>query len=391
MSSAPECTCCGAEMRIFYEQNSVPVNSCILIDDEVEAREFPRGDIRLAFCEACGFIRNVSFDPELTEYSGRYEETQAYSETFNSFHRQLVEELIDRHDIREKHCVEIGCGKGEFLALICQLGSNSGVGYDPSYDETRGILNGDIDARVVRDFYGPEYGSNDADLLVCKMTLEHIERCSEFVGAARLALKDERDALAFFQVPESLRIFRDCAFEDIYYEHCSYFTPGSAARLFRSAGFDVRALDVTYAGQYLTIEATNSTAGSSEPLAREDAVAELATLIDSFPARCSTKIDDWRDLVADRAAQGPVVVWGSGSKGVSFLHALEQSEMVHAAVDINPNRHSNFMLGTGQPIIGPEELCKIQPRTVIAMNSIYRDEITIELKKLNIATELLTL
>ncbi len=378
-------------MRIFYEQNSVPVNSCILIGDEGEARAFPRGDVRLGFCDACGFIRNVAFDAKLTEYSGRYEETQAYSETFNSFHRNLVEELIGRHDIRNKHVVEIGCGKGEFLALICQLGSNSGVGYDPSYDEQRGILGGEIDARVVRDFYGPAYGAADADLVVCKMTLEHIERCSDFVSSARLALKEEPDTLAFFQVPESLRIFDECAFEDIYYEHCSYFTPGSAARLFRAAGFDVRALDVTYAGQYLTIEAANSAAKSPGPLENEDAVAELAALVDSFPGRCDAKINHWRELVADRATEGPVVIWGSGSKGVAFLHSLQQPDAVHAAVDINPNRHSNFMLGTGQAIVAPRDLQHIRPRTVIAMNSIYRDEIAGDLDELGVSTELLTL
>lgn len=386
-----ECTSCGSSMRVFYSLNSVPVNSCILVNDVTEARDFPRGDIHLAFCDACGFIRNVAFDAKLTEYSGRYEETQGYSETFNSFHRGLVEELIERHDVRNKHCVEIGCGKGEFLALICQIGSNSGIGYDPSYDAARGILGGDIDARVVRDFYGPEYGKNDADLVVCKMTLEHIERCSDFVGAARLALKNEPDALAFFQVPESLRIFRECAFEDIYYEHCSYFTPGSAARLFRSVGFDVLDIDVTYAGQYLTIEAANGAAGSSVPLGNEDAVEELAQLVEDFPVRCGARIQRWRDLVSDRATEGSVVIWGSGSKGVSFLHTLEQPEAVHAAVDINPNRQSNFMLGTGQPIIGPEELRKIRPRTIIAMNSIYRSEIAVELEKLGIETELLTL
>ena len=35
------------------------------------------------------------------------------------------------------------------------------------------------------------------------------------------------------------RVLEEGAFWDIYYEHCSYFTLGSHARLFRRAGLDV--------------------------------------------------------------------------------------------------------------------------------------------------------
>jgi hypothetical protein len=378
-------------MQIFHEQNSVPVNTCILVDNETEARAFPKGDIRLAFCNACGFVRNVAFDAERIEYSGRYEETQGFSPTFNDFHHKLAADLIKRHGIRGKRVVEIGCGKGEFLALLCKLGDNGGLGFDPSYDDQRGILDSGIDARVIRDFYGPEYGSGDADVVVCKMTLEHIEHCSDFVQSARLALKSNADTLAFFQVPESLRIFRECSFEDIYYEHCSYFTPGSMARLFRRAGFEVHSLATTYAGQYLTVEARNSGRVPQKPLAIEDPISELAGLVEDFSERCRAKTKYWRDVVADRSHKGPVVIWGSGSKGVAFLHALEEPETVQAAVDINPNRQSRFMLGTGQPILAPGDLRRIQPQAVIVMNPIYREEIANNLKSLKIKTELLAL
>ena len=78
-----------------------------------------------------GFIANLAFNPALTEYSARYEETQGFSPTFNAFHRALAERLIARYDLHGKDIVEIGCGKGEFLMLLCELGGNRGVGFDP--------------------------------------------------------------------------------------------------------------------------------------------------------------------------------------------------------------------------------------------------------------------
>jgi hypothetical protein len=69
----------------------------------------------------------------LNEYSNEYNPTQSYSATFNVFHRHLAQQLIDRYDLHHKHIIEIGCGQGEFLTLLCELGENQGVGFDPAY------------------------------------------------------------------------------------------------------------------------------------------------------------------------------------------------------------------------------------------------------------------
>ena len=86
----------------------------------------------LAVCANCGFIFNSAWDPQSTIYSDQYEETQGFSPTFNTFNRAIAEELVNSYDIRGKTVLEIGCGKGEFLSLICKLGGNRGIGYDPS-------------------------------------------------------------------------------------------------------------------------------------------------------------------------------------------------------------------------------------------------------------------
>lgn len=117
------CKCCGMPGgEPFYEVAQTPANSCLLIGSRSEALAFPCGTLRLAFCPHCGFVWNSVFDPALTEYSDKYEETQGFSPTFNRFHRQLADDLIARYGLRGKRIVEIGCGKGEFLALLCERG-----------------------------------------------------------------------------------------------------------------------------------------------------------------------------------------------------------------------------------------------------------------------------
>src|SRR5687768_12225626 len=90
------CASCGAgEIRVFHEVRNVPVQSCLLIATREEALRFPRGDIQLGFCTACGFISNLRFEPELLDYCSSYEETQGFSAHFNAFASRLARDMID--------------------------------------------------------------------------------------------------------------------------------------------------------------------------------------------------------------------------------------------------------------------------------------------------------
>lgn len=379
-------------MEVFFELRGVPTNSCILLGTKEEALAYPRGDVELAFCHACGFMSNLAFDGALTEYSARYEETQSFSETFNAFHRQLAERLIKRYDLHGKDVLEIGCGKGEFLALLADLGRNRGVGFDPGYREERtpDALSGRL--RFVKDFYSEKYSDYQADFVCCKMTLEHIHAASQFVSTVRRAIGERYDTVVFFQIPDATRIVRDCAFEDIYYEHCSYFSAGSLARLFRRNGFDVLNLETEYAGQYLTIEARPAGGTPAAPLSREDDLGGLARHISEFPAKCWTRVEEWRRRIHEAQGRGrKIVLWGSGSKGVSFLTTLGVGDGIDYAVDINPHRQGYFMPTTGQRIVAPAFLDEYRPDVVVIMNAIYRDEIARELDRRALRPEILAL
>lgn len=374
-----QCPACGTQgMKPFYEIRDVPANSCILLPTDREARACPRSSITLAHCQGCGFVFNTAFSKASTEYSGRYEETQGFSGTFNRFHEDLARRLIDKYDLYEKTVLEIGCGKAEFLTLLAQIGRNRCVGIDPGVNADRLPVEVRDRVQCIPDFYSVKYGHHEVDFLVCKMTLEHIEAPLEFLSTIRRGLGCQTDTIVFFQIPEALRILRECAFEDIYHEHCSYFTPGSLARLFRRTGFEVVNLDVEYDAQYLTIEARPS----SEPFPRgsfvemEDDLAEISALVSTFRQRMSEKLNVWRQVLARAKADGSkIALWGSGSKAVSFLTALDPGGDIQLVTDINPNRHNHFMPKSAQRIVSPQELSRIAPDLVIVMNGIYEGEI----------------
>lgn len=387
--------CAGREWMPVLALRGVPTNSCLMLDSPEEARAYPRGDIELVFCEACGFVFNRALDPSLTEYSDRYEPTQAYSPTFQRFHRALADRLAGALDLRGKTVVEVGCGQGEFLHLLCGLAGCRGVGFDPCLDGRRADVVGERAGGVelVGDFFSDaSIEGLTADVLLSKMTLEHIPAAGRFFRLAERVAKASAPGMRLFiQIPESERIFRDLALEDVYYEHCNYFTEVSLSGLFRRHGFAVEEVTREYDGQYLTVLGRYAGGAVSTGEASEG-VAELRRLVARFAGTWAGRVEGWRAMVAERrAAGGRIAVWGSGSKGVAFLSAIGGGEEVSQVVDINPHRQGRFMVGTGHPIVAPEALRDAAPATVIVMNAVYRREVADLLAGLGLRPELLTL
>ncbi len=396
-TSAATCHSCGSDKtRVFYHVDQIPVHSCLLMPTQQAAIEYPKGDLRLAFCADCGFVQNSAFDASVHEYSTRYEETQAFSPRFNQF----VDELVERYDkmfgLAGKSVLEIGCGKGEFLVRMCEVAGCSGIGIDPGYRPERTDSPAADRLEFIQDFYSEHYTHLQADLVVCRHTLEHIQPTREFMAMIRRGIADRPDTVVCFELPDIERVLADQGFWDIYYEHCSYFSLGSLARLFRRSGFDVVALDKVYDGQYLLIDAhprstdTDGTQQTRCPLPQEHDLDRMAKLVETFERELPKTMAKWREVFVSAKSRGEkTAIWGSGSKAVAFMTSLGLGDEVDLVTDINPHRHGMFMPGTGHRIVPPKDLAELRPDLVVAMNPIYLEEIAAELREMGLQPELL--
>ena len=394
-----ECpNCLEGEVSLFYRVDDVPVHSVLLLNTREQALSYPKGTVELGFCKSCGFIFNTAFDPSLHEYYSEYESSQAFSSTFNSFAKKLAQQLIERNGLRGKDIIEIGCGQGEFIRLLCGLGNNHGIGFDPAYNESRsteiqiGPGGSNADVTFIKDFYTEKYVNYNADFIFCKMTLEHIQDTANFIRSIRGSIADRTETNVFFQIPEASQILDETAFWDIYYEHCSYFTPVSLAKLFVGSGFDVTDIWTDYNDQYLMIEANP---GKGEILFdfNEDRQLNLIkSKVDNFKTNFPGKLEYWNAKLKAVEEKGlKTVVWGSSSKGVAFLTTLGAGcDVIEYVVDINPYRQGSFMAGTGQEIVAPEFLQEYKPDLVIVMNPIYTEEIKNNLSMLQLLPDVIS-
>ncbi len=88
-----------------------------------------------------------------------------------------------------------------------------------------------------------------------------------------------------------------------------------------------------------------------------------------------------------------MVLWGAGTKAVSFLNMLEigADDGIEHVVDINPRKTGRYLPGTAQKIISPEGLSDCRPDVVVVMNPEYAPEIRSMVESMGLGCELVTL
>jgi SAM-dependent methyltransferase len=347
-------------------------------------------DITLAFCNSCGFIYNSSFDTSIDYYTKGYEDQQGYSPTFKKFITEITNRFINKYNVRNKDVVEIGCGKGDFLNLICELGNNRGIGIDPAY--VNGRLKPNPNVSFVKEFYSCEHGKLPNDVIVCRHTLEHIHNTKTFLDTIKHSIQAKNEVIVLFEVPSIVRILKVQAFWDIFNEHCSYFSPGSLARLFKMSGFEVLDLYQEYEEQYLFIEARVSQNSSQQIHAIEESIEQLREYVNEFAIKINYQLSSYKKLLQKLKDENKkVALWGGGSKSVGFLTHFDEMKVIKHVVDINPHMQGNYIPGIGIQYVHPKILHLFKPDTIIIMNAVYKTEIEKMLTEMDLFPELICL
>ncbi len=393
MQSIPErkgCPVCGAtSVSVILNEPRVPVHCNLLWPSREAAIRAPRGDMRLMLCSNCTHIFNDAFDPTILEYGGSYENSLHFSPRFQHYAEGLVNELVDRYSLYRKSIIDIGCGRGEFLCMLCERGNNLGLGFDPAVSDEQKAMPGEK-VRFVRDYYSERYASQKADFIISRQMLEHVNAPRKFLLQLRAAIGKRSDTIVFFEVPNADFIIKDLSIWDLIYEHYSYFNRTSLETLFRSCGFEVLRLEERFDGQFLSIEAVPAImkpGHANGDVQRPDCSAYMPKLFrekyNSRKASCRSQIENLADSGLKSA------VWGAGSKGVMYLNVNNNSWHIDTVLDINPRKSGMYIAGTGHSINGPDMLEEFHPDVIFVMNRVYISEIKTIIKRFEISASLI--
>jgi SAM-dependent methyltransferase len=333
----------------------------------------------------------VAFDADLVLYDGSYENSQLFSPKFRAFAEDLSDSLRDRFSLEGGHVVEVGCGKGEFLAMLCNRGAMRGTGYDPTYEGEAEALSPDGSLRVLRRPYDEHAQAEPADLVACRHVLEHIDDPVRFLRTIRTPMQP--GTVLYLEVPNARFTFTESGLWDLIYQHCIYFTAEALDAAARAAGFEVMRTEAAFDGQFVALEAmAGSLPDVDRPIGAVDGASETIEGFARPAARFEHLISEWRErLERWHTAGRRVALWGAGAKGVTFLTLVDAGARVDTIVDINRRKQGRHLAGTGHRVDAPEALCRVQPDVVMITNAAYRSEIAESLDTLGVASEIVSL
>ena len=342
-----KCPLTGSDhTKVIYVQHSVPLIQNKVYPDKEQAKQATCIDVTLTQSLDNGFVFSGNFDDSIIDYDQHYQNEQSNSGYFKD-HLNQVADIMRQNGLLDGKVIEIGSGKAYFMDMLLEKGVDI-IGFDPAYE-------GDSE-KVVKDYFSDKYTEVSADAIILRHTLEHIARPFDFLKL--IAAANGRKGKIFIEVPTFEWIVRHNSTEDIFYEHCNYFTLDTLQMLFsKSIGGHF------FNGQYIYV------------------IAELSDLKDTLEVRevvpfevdFGQRIQGYSALVEGHEG---VAIWGAGAKGSTFLNLIDKNATkVSYVIDINPKKQNRYIGGTGHPIISPSGLAGKGIKNIIVMNVNYLDEI----------------
>jgi hypothetical protein len=321
-----------------------------MYDTRAEALACPRGMVTLAQDQKSGLVFNRTFNSTLMVYDVQYQNEQAVSGAFREHLDDIAGVIKSR--FRDMSLLEVGCGKGHFLARLREAGF-AAQGIDPTYE-------GD-DPTILKEYFTASTGIR-ADGLVLRHVLEHVEDPYTFLRN----LKDANGGAGkiYIEVPALEWILANRAWFDIFYEHVNYFRREDFLQLFGH----VEVADYVFGGQYLSVVADLSSL--REPRISPEGEVRL-------PPDFNDTLTRHADRIRERGPRRSLV-WGGASKGVIFTLLVQRAGAeVGTIVDINPAKQGKFLPAVGLPVSPPAAvLGTLEADTdIYVMNSNYLDEI----------------
>lgn len=333
--------------KVLYKQLPLPIFQNKTYASQKEAKNALKRSVTLAQCQDTGFVFSAGFDMAILNYDENYQNEQANSAYFQTHLNNVISLLFNR-SLLDGKVLEIGCGKGYFMDLLVEKGVDV-TGIDPTYEGNN--------PTIIKDYYSKEYSYLNAELIVLRHTLEHIPQPHDFLKM--IAEANNYKGHIYIEIPTFDWIVNHSAVEDIFYEHCNYFTPKSFSTLFTDCQ-----VEYVFNKQYLGIVAN---------LASINTIVKENKTIEHHNIAFDEKLTHYKNIIKSNKK---LAIWGAGAKGSTFANLTDpNAEHIKCVIDINPKKQNKFIGGTGHPIISPEDIDTFAIENIVIMNENYLDEI----------------
>jgi ubiquinone/menaquinone biosynthesis C-methylase UbiE len=383
MKSRTDCPGCGN--RTLSAPFCLPRQPVVLnyrFKDAEAAAKLRRRDVTQRQCRKCGLVFNATFDIAAIPYDENYENRQSFSPAFQTHLDKLAAELTRRNSLKGGRILEVGCGKGDFLRLLCATARAEGVGYDTSYeprDEPPGLT-------FHKRYVGAADVTTPFDAVICRHVVEHVPEIGAFLRELRDIAAAAGDPVVVLETPRFEWIVEQLSLWDVFYEHCNYFPMASLAHLCRLAGFRVVRHRGVFGAQYQILELRVAKTARVPQAPGVPPTARLA----EFARRARKHLDRLAGQFERAAAGRGWAVWGAGAKGVALVNHL-RGPKPRCVVDSNPAKQGGVLPGSRIPIVAPDDARLLKLGLIVIANPNYAREISDVLQQRGFTGQVMTL
>jgi 2-polyprenyl-3-methyl-5-hydroxy-6-metoxy-1,4-benzoquinol methylase len=311
-------------------------------------------ELRLCVCAYCG-LAQIPGPP--VSYYREVIRAVAFSPAMREFRRVQFSAWIERHGLKGKSVLEVGCGQGEYLELLREAGAVAhGVEYAPQgvaacrragFPVVRAFIRGT--GQILAQGPFPAF-----------VTFNFMEHWPDPVASLR-GIHDNLadDGIGLVEVPNFDMIARCGLYAEFIHDHLSYFTAATLAHTLRMAGFEVLEIESIWQDYILSATVRKRPALDMTRIhARRAALhAALAGFLARFPEKS-------------------VAVWGAGHQALAVIALSGIAARLKYVVDSAPFKQGKYTPATHLPIVPPSALRDDPALAVIIMAASYSDEVT---------------
>jgi len=342
--------------------------------EDVERME-PFYPLHVRICRECLLVQLPAY-VDREEIFREYAYFSSFSDSWVEHARRYTEAMIERLDLGPRSLVvELASNDGYLLQHFVARGIPS-LGIEPARNvaaaaEARGVPTlTEFFGRALAESLRRERGT--ADLVIGNNVLAQVPDLNDFVAGVAKVLGES--GVVTMEFPHLVRLVHDNQFDTIYHEHFSYFSLGTARRIFAAHGltlFDVDQIP-THGGSiriYARHDAdeTKSVTERVVSLLRHEEELGLDSLpyYESFAGKAQKVRYDLLEFLIDAKRAGKRVVgYGAPGKGNTLLNYCGiRSDLLEFTVDRSTYKHGRFLPGTRIPIHERSWDCPARPST----------------------------